>query len=311
MSSVCIYGTVFNNIETVEASIKSVWRPDAELVVVDSYSTDGTWEKLLELKKDLNLRVYRYRSTRGLGRQIALRKCPESSLTVWFDLDTIYNEAFHGVMDYAIQSRLTVHAGPLFAKRELILSKGGWRDLNYGEDVELVSRVGFDVHVPVILGKNAERGYAMHTREWKYGGFRRVVKSSVDLLRGHAISFERILINKSKRAIAFYPLARLMGFYRNRRPDNPSWIDLAILVKAIPPRDAGIPEDFFSLIATSYTVKRVLGGEKTIDELVSTLVHRPVYKARSKSREIVLWYFKNFKWTSREYLPLVAEVTVV
>jgi hypothetical protein len=30
---------------------------------------------------------------------------------------------------------------------ELVLSKGGWRDLNHGEDVELVSRIGFNIHI--------------------------------------------------------------------------------------------------------------------------------------------------------------------
>ncbi|MGC9012471.1 glycosyltransferase family 2 protein, partial [Thermogladius sp.] len=81
MADVCVYGTVFNNARYVEESIKSVYRPNYTIVVVDSYSTDGTWEKLLELKRDFNLKLYRYKSSRGLGRQIALRKCPEGSIT--------------------------------------------------------------------------------------------------------------------------------------------------------------------------------------------------------------------------------------
>ncbi len=72
MSRTCLYGTVYNNASTVEKCIESVWRPGYEVVVVDNYSTDGTWEKLLELRRDFNLKVYRYRCSRGLGRHIAL-----------------------------------------------------------------------------------------------------------------------------------------------------------------------------------------------------------------------------------------------
>ena len=57
MTNICVYGTVFNNAGTVEESIRSVWKPEYENVIVDNYSTDGTWEKLLELKKEFNLRL--------------------------------------------------------------------------------------------------------------------------------------------------------------------------------------------------------------------------------------------------------------
>jgi hypothetical protein len=63
---------------------------------------------------------------------------------------------------------LIVHAGPLIAKRELILSKGGWRDLNYAEDWELVSRVGFDVYLPIVLGFNQVVLYAHREKKvWR------------------------------------------------------------------------------------------------------------------------------------------------
>lgn len=51
--NLCLYSTVYNNVQYVERSISSVWRPDAEIVIVDSFSTDGTYEKLLSLKKTL------------------------------------------------------------------------------------------------------------------------------------------------------------------------------------------------------------------------------------------------------------------
>jgi glycosyltransferase involved in cell wall biosynthesis len=85
MKSICLYGTVFNSIDTIETSLKSVFRSDAESVVVDGGSKDGTYEKLIELSKEFNLKVYRLPgSSRGLGRDYALRKCPENSYASFF-----------------------------------------------------------------------------------------------------------------------------------------------------------------------------------------------------------------------------------
>jgi glycosyltransferase involved in cell wall biosynthesis len=47
------YGTVYNNVNTVEKRIESIWRPEYEIVIVDNYSSDGTWEKLIELRKNI------------------------------------------------------------------------------------------------------------------------------------------------------------------------------------------------------------------------------------------------------------------
>ncbi|MGC9107557.1 MAG: glycosyltransferase [Infirmifilum sp.] len=59
---------MLNSVDTVETSIRSVYRPDAEIVVVDGGSRDGTYEKLLETAKEYNVKVYRFPgSTRGAG----------------------------------------------------------------------------------------------------------------------------------------------------------------------------------------------------------------------------------------------------
>ncbi|MEM1698173.1 MAG: glycosyltransferase [Thermofilaceae archaeon] len=309
MANVCIYGTVFNNAPWVEKSIRSVWRPDAEIVVVDSYSTDGTWEKLLELRKDYNLKLYRYKCTRGLGRHIALYKCSEGSTTAYFDLDTVYNEAFHKVVEYGASTGLKIlAAGTFVAKRESIVRRCGWRDLNYGEDVEMVSRVGFNVAIPVIVGRNEYIPALMSMRERRYGSLRRVTKASIDLLRGHATSLERLLVNRSKRCALFYIPARLMGFYRNRDPDNATWLELALLAKSIRPRDAGVPERYFWFVVTLTLLKKVDRGEKTVDALVSRLVDKPVLKLYLRSREIRIIYFKDYEVMDKSYHPLAERI---
>ena len=76
LSRLCLYGTVLNSADTVERSIRSVFRPDTDIVITNGGSRDGTYEKLLEISKDYNLRVYRAPgSSRGLGRQLALMRC--------------------------------------------------------------------------------------------------------------------------------------------------------------------------------------------------------------------------------------------
>ncbi|MEM4489427.1 MAG: glycosyltransferase [Desulfurococcaceae archaeon] len=309
MANICIYGTVFNNASWVEESIKSVWRPDAEIVIVDSYSTDGTWGKLLELRKDYNLKLYRYKCTRGLGRHIALCKCPEDSTTAYFDLDTVYNEAFHKVVEYSASTGLKIlAAGTFAAKRELIICRGGWRDLNYGEDVEMVSRVGFNVAIPVIVGRNECIPAFILIRERRYGGLRRVTRASIDSLRGHATSLERLLINRSKRGALFYIPARLMGFYKNRNPDNATWLELASLTKSVRPRDVGIPERYFWFVATLTLLKKVGRGEEVVDALVSRLVDKPVLKLYLRGREIKIIYFKDREWMDKSILPLAERI---
>ena len=65
MGRLCLYGTLLNSADTVERSIRSVFRPDADIVITDGGSTDGTYERLLEISKDYNLRVYRAPGSSG------------------------------------------------------------------------------------------------------------------------------------------------------------------------------------------------------------------------------------------------------
>jgi len=68
MPLISIYATVYNNAYIVEQSITSLikalpnFEENYELVIVDNFSTDGTWEKLQKLKRPHpNIRLYRYR----------------------------------------------------------------------------------------------------------------------------------------------------------------------------------------------------------------------------------------------------------
>ena len=224
----CLYGTVLNSADTVKQSIRSVFRPDAEIVVVDGGSTDGTYEKLLEISKDFNLRVYRLpSSSRGLGRNYALHKCPEGSYAAYFDLDDEYNEYFHRSIEWGMAQGAP---NPLhyLVSREYALSRGGWRGLNFAEDVEFFARVGFRYHFPVLFrqrisgpsGRHAMSAQLFDRRyvASKVAAIRRSFRSAVDLVRGTGFTFAELMSSvrpalRPAAALAF-AVAAIEGIYR-------------------------------------------------------------------------------------------------
>ncbi|MGC9180780.1 MAG: glycosyltransferase, partial [Vulcanisaeta sp.] len=64
---ITICGTTYQTVKTLDASLSSVVNVFNELgipyevVIVDNYSTDGTYEKLLEWSRKIPLRIYRYK----------------------------------------------------------------------------------------------------------------------------------------------------------------------------------------------------------------------------------------------------------
>lgn len=128
MAKICLYGTVYNNADTVEESVKSVFDPSYKIIITDNYSTDGTYEHLEELRKDFNLTILRYKSSRGVGRQYSLNYCPENSMTAYFDMDVKYNKIFHDIVKYSAERGakvITGMQGTLVAPKKEIIEKGG------------------------------------------------------------------------------------------------------------------------------------------------------------------------------------------
>jgi len=149
---ISIYGTVYNNFDTVDKTIFSLYSvlPDFEnryeLVIVDNFSIDGTWEKLLKIKTQLkNLKLIRYRSTRGEGRLIALQHTSGDQV-MYVDFDCVFDPIFGVIVNklsrIIIKDEIWDFGPPLrvgFALRETAL-KVGWRNLNYGEDWDFLYR---------------------------------------------------------------------------------------------------------------------------------------------------------------------------
>ncbi len=224
MARLCLYGTVLNSVDTIEASIRSVFRPDADIVITDGGSTDGTYERLLEISKDYNLKVYRVPgASRGLGRQLALLKCPEGSYTMNItDLDDEYNVYWHRSIEWGMATG-SPRPLPHLYNREYLLSRGGWRDLNYGEDNELLARVGFDNNLPVVhrrpvkivgMGLRREARYFQGTISF----MKRTLVEAVSLIRSFGLKPADLINYYDKWLLmplfTVYVIASFQGIYR-------------------------------------------------------------------------------------------------
>lgn len=316
----CVYGTVYNNASYVEESIKSVWRPDAELTVVDSYSNDGTWEKLVELKKDYNLKIYRYKCSRGLGRHIALLKCPENSITSYFDLDTIYNENFHKAIEAAeIYGSIKYNRG-LVVNREVAIKRGGWKDLNSAEDTEFSVRINPNVFVPVEAGKNASLHLHGFMREKRYsvgvGYVKRLLQFHKDYVSGAGLDLLDVINFRSKRLILL-SLFLLPWLFKNHRVmkkiNNLILENIMFLIRLNDPKVLNMDERLFFLGFNYKVFNTVKNGNKTIEEIISNRVHGRLYKITTSSRFFYMVYVKDFMVLNnyQMILPIIKEISVV
>ncbi len=166
--SVC--STVYNGAVRLRESLDSILRlideKNFEIVVVDSNSTDGTWEILKEYAERYpNFRIIRKKCTRGMGRQIAFENA-EGDYIIPVDLDTVYYpqwielikwyEKWEGKDKYALQA---IYSG--IYPRVLLEKVGGWRNLQWAEDWDLwwrLMEIDAFKWYPLVTGENWECG---------------------------------------------------------------------------------------------------------------------------------------------------------
>ena len=118
----------------MELTLNSVFDSNYEIVVVDNYSSDGTYENILELKKEFNLMVLRLKCNRGLGKDYALRNCPDNSRTAFVDFDVVYNKNFHKLLLSEVNRLLScTEQYTFYINKNDAVKCGGWRSLNAGE----------------------------------------------------------------------------------------------------------------------------------------------------------------------------------
>lgn len=146
LCSICI--THLNNAPTLRRSLESILNQideGFEIVVVDQGSTDGSWQMLQEYEKAGVIKLHRQPiRNRGLGRELAFEKSRGEYIISNVDLDDVFLPKFAEFVSLYRERCDGVHlwnlTGASIIPRSLVLRLGGWRDLNYGEDLDLASR---------------------------------------------------------------------------------------------------------------------------------------------------------------------------
>jgi glycosyltransferase involved in cell wall biosynthesis len=142
-----LVGTSYNTVQTVRPCLLSIINHletnDIELVVCDSFSTDGTPEAIREFRPFFKrLKVISQRCSRGKGRQVAFEHSTGTYI-IQFDLDAFYNEGLVKLFEWHKKESpdYAIIAGNSIYPRNLIERVGGWRDLNWSEDLDIWIRL--------------------------------------------------------------------------------------------------------------------------------------------------------------------------
>lgn len=232
--SVCI--TCFNNVGTIEQSFKSILSQlddRFEVVVVDNYSTDGSFELLSKLARSYKMKLIRRKSSRGQGRQIAFENSCGDYVIANLDADELYLPILEDVLNCyhkkCEQNILLVTAGigkdirgvqnVTIGPHTLIKELGGWRNLQWGEDWDLWSRSAkrgryawTSARLVERINLHPERGKLLKRIRMRYTRYR-------DFLRvGRNVFQEEEQIGIMQRAL--YGLAKLSLPFQDSYKDN-------------------------------------------------------------------------------------------
>ncbi len=193
-----IYGTVYNSNRIILKSLDSIMKIKLEksIYVVDNYSTDGTYETLQDNLKKYNMVVSQARCTRGKGRQLATEMAEKNAsandMFMFIDLDTVYNESFAGLIEYAYSN---IDHNTVFLDNHLcyydVNHAVPWKDLTAAEDVEREARfisLGYKLIYPSKNIKICENEAVTFDREKRYARgieyYKRKLRSAQDVLIG-------------------------------------------------------------------------------------------------------------------------------
>ena len=144
--SICIthYNDAFSARQSLESILNQI-ADDFEVVVVDQSSTDGSLDVLEEFAQEGQIALYRQRfRNRGLGRQLAFEMSRGGYVLSNLDLDDVFLpnlSEFVSLYHANCEGMFLWNTkGGSIAPRSLIVSLGGWRNLQYSEDFDLASR---------------------------------------------------------------------------------------------------------------------------------------------------------------------------
>jgi len=142
-----------NDVKTAEKSVQSLLpicdELNAEVVVADNFSTDGSWEVLSSIRSP-SLRVFRQRASRGKARQSAFERSTGAYVLANMDCDDLFDaggvssilKAYHSRFEGMVVAVLKPEwsSNITISPRALVNELGGWRDVNWYEDWDFWAR---------------------------------------------------------------------------------------------------------------------------------------------------------------------------
>jgi len=274
-----IYGTIYNNADTVETTIKTLTDSTKDIfdeiifVITDNYSNDGTYEKLLGLKKEyegskIKIDIIRERSTRGKGRQIAMEHLINNydiDFVTYTDFDITYypfqKDIFKAIIDHIEDYEMWIGFAT-YKTYKKILEKGiKWPNMNILEDwlfLYFVIKASIPIKDLCTIGHSNAIVYNVN-REKRYtktffGWIRRYLKMKLDIFSSSITMWKDI---KNIRDINLRRKIFLLA----------KGINVAYLVEntkiCILPEEVGLPENTFYRFST-YVPRTLLA--KIIDD---------------------------------------------
>jgi glycosyltransferase involved in cell wall biosynthesis len=191
-----------------------------EVVVCDNMSTDGSQKILKEYEERGLVRLVRKKSSRGIGRQVALQNASGDYIISGLDMDDTFKPVIKDLIRFyheRAEGYVLAGAGEatLIAPRNTLLRLGGWNNLQFRENWELRRRAAMrDLYrwtiFPVVHSRNEhnERRHRLNRLVYRYIRYRENIRV------GHKIFDQQERVGMSQKII--YYTAKLSSLFSER-----------------------------------------------------------------------------------------------
>ena len=160
-----------------------------EYIVVDSKSTDQSMDVMRNYASShANMTVFQKRCVRGIGRQMAFRRS-RGDYILQVDTDTLYFPIWKHFIDKCLEAYPDVAVQAIFSgvyPRAIMEDVGGWRNFQWGDDLDLWMRVwktGKMRWYPVAVGENIKEEGTGSFMDAFSGRYKGKLEKSLRMLR--------------------------------------------------------------------------------------------------------------------------------
>ena len=207
--------TVYQNAKTIsdclDALIKAMTNLDYEIIIIDNFSNDGTFELLTNFSERYkNIKLFRYKCSRGLGKKVAFNLSTGEFIIPIVDPDDVIEEPTHFrlIIDSYIRSNFKglKAMNPIYPRH--VIQEVCWSNLNRAEDNEFLARLYkknllFSLPIPISVRRDRVQGISLRLlpvdwhREKRYAVsfhfFSRFLKNKIDMVTGAAWTLKKVI----------------------------------------------------------------------------------------------------------------------